>query len=130
MDVEQIHRHAKLVGLIYPENSQRKNYFLAACKSLDQSVDLDLIDQNVPFGGIIGIDDSWLDFWLGNFKFIRLHAILHDAAGYMKSRFNKGPGYCYKLHRFPNVCFLGHVTGLTYCLFFKLFSPIYEILEC
>ena len=130
MDVAEIHRQAKRVKLLYPENSQRKNYFLAACKFLHNTVDLDLIDKLVPYGGIIGIDNSRLDYVLGNFKFIRLHAILHDAAGYMKRQFNLGPGYCYMLSGLPNICIMGHVTGLTFCVGVKLFSSFYDILEC
>lgn len=131
MDVGEIHRHAKLVKLLYPNNSQRKNYFLAACKYLDNLVDLDLVETHVPYGGIIGIDNSRLDNLLGNFKCFRLHAILHDAAGYMKTQFNVGPGYCYMLPGLPNICILGHVTGLTYCLGVKVFSSsFYDILEC
>ena len=35
----------------------------------------------------------------------------------------KGPGYCYMIGRGPNCCFLGHVTGLLFCLYVKIFLP-------
>ena len=35
----------------------------------------------------------------------------------------KGPGYCYKNGRGPNCCSLGHVTGLLFCLYVKIFLP-------
>ena len=35
----------------------------------------------------------------------------------------KGPGYCYMIGRGPNSCLLGHVTGLLFCLYVKLFLP-------
>ena len=43
-------------------------------------------------------------------KVFRLHAILHDAAGAVRSHTGKGPGYCYKIGRGPNSCLLGHVA--------------------
>ena len=45
-------------------------------------------------------------------KFFRLHAILYDAAGAVRSHFGKGPGYCYLIGQGPNSCLLGHVTEL------------------
>ena len=48
-------------------------------------------------------------------KIFRLHAIVHDAAG--------GLGYCYEIGRGLNSCLLGHVTGLLFCLYVKLFLP-------
>ena len=56
-------------------------------------------------------------------KVFRLHAILHDAAGAMRAHSNKGPGYCYMIGRGPNSCLLGHVTGLLFCLYVKIFLP-------
>ena len=65
-------------------NSMRKNYFLAACYLISPSVDINEIDSHSPFGGLIGVGDSCLDSLLNKFKILRLHAILHDAAGFMK----------------------------------------------
>ena len=56
-------------------------------------------------------------------KKIRLHAILHDAAGSVRSQTGKGPGYCYMIGRGPNSSLLDHVTGLLFCLYVKLFLP-------
>ena len=53
----------------------------------------------------------------------RLHAILYDAAGAVRAHSGKGPGYCYMIGRGPNPCLLGHVTGLHFCLYVKLFLP-------
>ena len=58
------------------------------------------------------------DYWV-----FRLHAILHDAAGAVRAHSGKRPGYCYMIERGPNSCLLGHVTGLLYCLYVKLFLP-------
>ena len=62
----------------------RKNYFLAACYLISPSVDIIEIDSHSPFGGLIGVGDSCLDSLLNKFKILRLHAILHDAAGFIK----------------------------------------------
>ena len=56
-------------------------------------------------------------------KVFRLHAVLHDAAGAVRLQTGKGPGYCYMIGRGPNCCLLGHVTGLLFCLYVKLFLP-------
>ena len=80
------------------------------------------MDQEFPFGGLIGYGDSQLDIFRFS-KVFRLHAILHDAAGAVYLHNGKGPGYCYMIGRCPNSCLLGHVTGLLYCLYLKLFVP-------
>ena len=54
-------------------------------------------------------------------KVFRLHAVLHDAAGAVHLHNGRGPRYCYMIGRGPNSCLLGHVTGLLYCLYLKLF---------
>ena len=46
-----------------------------------------------------------------------------DAAGAVRSQSGKGPGYCYVIGRGPNSCSLGHVNGLLFCLYVKLFLP-------
>ena len=56
-------------------------------------------------------------------KVFRLHAILHDVAGALRTHSGKGPGYCYMIGRGPNSCLLGHVTGLLFCLYVKFFLP-------
>ena len=73
------------------------------------------MDQENPFGGLIGYGDSHLDIIFRFSKVFRLHALLHDAAGAVYLHNGKGPGYCYLIGRGPNSCLLGHVTGLLYC---------------
>ena len=75
------------------------------------------------FGGLIGYGNSCLDSVFRYSKVFRLHAKLHDAAGAVRSQSGKGPGYCYIIGRGPNSCLLGHVTGLLFCLYVKLFLP-------
>ena len=81
------------------------------------------MDQKFKFGGLIGCGSSCLDSVLRYSKVFRLHAILHDAAGAVGSHSGKGPRYCYMIGRGPNSCLLGHVTGLLFCLYVKLFLP-------
>ena len=65
------------------------------------------------------------------FTLCNFPAILHDAAGSVKSTTHKGPGYCYVLPRFPSFCFLGQVTGLLFCLYIKTFaSSVYALFSC
>ena len=105
------------------DNSVRKNLFLSACFCWDSRLFLREIDQKFKFGGTIGYGDSYLEFLFRHFKIFRLHAILHDAAGAVRAHSGRGPGYCYMIGRGPNLCFLGHVTGLLFCLYVKSFLP-------
>ena len=81
------------------------------------------MDQNFKFGGTIGYGDSYLEFLFRHFKVLRLHAILHDAAGAVRAHSCRGPGYCYMIGRGPDSCLFGHVTGLLFCLYVKIFLP-------
>ena len=81
--------------------------------------------RNGPRISFWTIDWLWRLSLAQNFfsKVFRLHAILHDAAGAVYLHNGKEPGYSYKIGRGPNSCLLGHVTGLLYCLYLKLFVP-------
>ena len=116
---------------MFPENEKRKNCFLAACKIWDENINLEEINQKFPHGGLIGYGNSFLDFFFARLKVFRLHAILHDSAGAVKATTNKGPGYCYMLPNFPSSCFLGHLTGLIFCVFIKFYhTQIFKMLDC
>ena len=118
------------VFLLYPglkmsfeHNSVRTNLFLSACFCWDSGLSLREIDQKFKFGGLIGYGNSCLDCVFRYSKLFRLHAILHDAAGAVRSHSGQGPGYCYLIGRGPNSCLLGHMTGLLFCLYVKIFLP-------
>ena len=65
----------------YSENTKRKNYFLAACKMfLETEVNeedpefwtvMEELNENSPFGGLIGPDDSKIEKWFSWSKVIR-----------------------------------------------------------
>ena len=109
--------------LSFEHSSVRKNLFLSAGFCWDSRLSLRELDQNVIFGGTIGNGNSYLDLLFRHFKMFRLPAILHDAAGAVRAHSGKRPGYCYKIGRGPNSCCLGHVTGLLFCLYVKIFLP-------
>ena len=108
---------------LFQHNSVRKNPFQSACFCWDSGLSLRGMDQKFKFGGLIGIGNSYLDSVFRYSKVSRLHAILHDAAGAVRTHSGKRPGYCYMIVRGPNSCLLGHVTGLLFCLYVKLFLP-------
>ena len=58
-------------------------YFLATCFYLDPDIDLDIELKLRPHGELNWIDNSSLDHFFKNFKVFRLHAILHDACGFV-----------------------------------------------
>ena len=107
----------------FQHNSVRKNLFLSACFCWDSRFSLCQIVQKYPFGGLIGYGNSYLESVFRYPKVFRLHAILHDAAGAVRSHTGKGSGYCYMIGRGQNACLLGDVTGLLICLYVKIFLP-------
>ena len=114
----------------FEHNSVRKNLFLSAYFCWDSSLSLRELDQKFKFGGLLGYVNSCLDSVFRYSKVLRLHAILHDAAGSVRSQTRKGPGYCYMIGRGPNSCLLGQVTGPLFCLYVKLFLPsIFESVD-
>ena len=81
-------------------------------------------------GGMFGYGDSYLDSVFRYSKVFRQNAILHDAAAAVRLQAGKGPGYCYMIGRDPNCCLLGHVTGLLFCLYVKIFLPsIFNLID-
>ena len=107
----------------FEHKSVRKNLFLSACFCWDSSLSLHEMDQKTKFGGLIDYGNSCLDSVFRYSKVFRLRAILHDAAGAVRAHSGKGLGYCYMIGRGPNSCLLGHVIGLLFCLYVKLFLP-------
>ena len=107
----------------FEHNSVRKNLFLSVCICWDFRLSSREMDQKFKFGGLLGYGNSYLDSIFRYSKVFRLHAILHDAAGAVRSRSGKGSGYCHMIGRGTNSCLLGHVTGLLFCLYVKLFLP-------
>ena len=107
----------------FGHNSVRKNLFLNACFCWDSRPTLREMDQKIKFGGTIGYGDSYLQFLFRQFKIFRLHAILDDAAGAVRAHNGRGLGYCYMTGRGKNSCLLGHVAGLLFCLYVKIFLP-------
>lgn len=110
---------------------RRKLYFLAACSIIDDDINLEHARKLRPYGGLIGIDNSRLDRYLKFSKVLRLHAVLHDAAGFIKEYNQSGPGYAYALSCPINSCFVGHVSGLLFCLYIRtLHRDLFNQLEC
>ena len=107
----------------FEHKSVRRILFLRAGFCWESRLSLREMDQKIKFGGTLGYGDSYLEFLFGHFKTFRLHAKLHDAAGAVREHGGKGPGYFYMIERGPSSCLLGHVTGLLFCLYVKLFLP-------
>ena len=114
----------------FPSKTKRKKLSLFTCFVLDPDINSKELDQKFPFGRLIGYGNSCMDnIW--KIKIFRPHSILHDSAGSVKSTTKKGPGYCYVAPSLPSSCFLGHVTGLFFCLYVKIFaSYVYALFGC
>ena len=129
--VNEILRVFEIIRQDFSSNTKRKNLFLCTCIVLDPDKKLKKMDQKFPFGGLIGYGNSCMDYFFAKSKIFRLHAILHDSAGSVKSTTKKGPGYRYVAPCLPSSCFLVHVTGLFFCLFVKIFaSSVYALFDC
>ena len=89
---------------------------------------LSQMDQKVNFDGTSGFGDSYLDSVFRFSKVFRLHAISHDAAVAVRLQTGKGPGYCCMIGRGPICYLLGHMAGLLFCLYVKIFLPSFFIL--
>ena len=86
--------------------------------------------QKLNVGGTIRYGDSYLDSVFRYSEVVRLHAKLHDAAGAVRLQTGKEAGYCSEIGRDPNCCLLGHVTGLLFCLYVKIFLPsIFNLID-
>ena len=81
------------------------------------------LDEETIFGGIFGYGDWYLDFLFCHSKVFRRHLFLRYAVGAVRSQTFKSLGYRYMIGRGKNSYVLGHVTGLLFCLFVKLFRP-------
>ena len=131
--LENIHYNYLSISTSYPEKSVRLIYFLAASEYFSE---LDCFDHDIalklrPYGGLIGIDNSSLDKYLKVSKILRLYAILNDAGGFIYDIYNEGPGYSYIFPWKSSNCFSGHLSGILFCLYIKIFCPsYYHLLEC
>ena len=127
-DLPIIHKNCLTVAQKFPQNSIRLNYFLLGCEFFNdqENFDHDIALILRPFGGLIGIDNSSLDHQLISFKVLRLHA----AGVFIYERCKQGPGYSYMPPWKSSNCFSGHLSGILFCLYIKVFHPsIYHLLE-
>ena len=116
-------RYYSSLKLPFRHNSSHKNLFFSACYIWNDGVSLRELDQKFPLVGLIEYGIFYLESIFRYSKVFRVHAILHDAAGAVRLQNGKGSCYCYMIGRGPNCCLLGHVTGLVFCLYVKVFLP-------
>ena len=127
IDLKIVHEIYTSLKQTYPDNSNRRNSFLAACSFFVSSDNLnyDILIKLRPYGVLIGNDNCFLDKYLKNSKFLRLHAVLHDAAGFIHDLHLEGPTYYYMLLWVCNNSLLGHLSGIAFCPFIKQKFIIY-----
>ena len=131
--LKNIHDKHLSISTSYSEKSVRFNYFLAASEYFNEldSFDHDFALKLRLYGGLIGIDNSSLDKYLKVSKILGLHANLHDAGGFIYEIYKQGPGYSYMLPWKSSNCFSGHLSGILFCLYIKIFHPsIFHLMEC
>ena len=128
--LNEILRNFDLIKHDFSSNTKRKTFFLYLyCFGPKHKFERN--GPKISFWGSNWIRKFLYGLLFCKFKIFRLHAILHDAAGSVNSTTYKGPGYYYVLPRFPSSCFLGHVTGLIFCLYVKIFAAsVYALFDC
>lgn len=102
----------------FPTNTWEKNAFLSVCKSIKDDVKLHAVNSDFIHGGKIGPGNSRLHDLMKRCKVMQYHAIFHDAFGYMKHKYDVGPGYIYATpyEGLQSTMYFGHITGLFYWL--------------
>lgn len=131
IDVRNIHETSIKLRANDETLTGRRACFIASCMVLDSSIDVDTANSLRPYGGLIGVDNSRLDLYLKRSKILRLHAALHDSAGFVKEHSGIGPGYAYAIGCPINSCLAGHVTGIAFCTFIKLrYKNLFRNLQC
>ena len=78
-----------------------------------------------PYWRLIGIDKSTSDSYINNSKNLELNANLHDAGGFIQEIYADGAVYSYKLPCRLNGHLRGHLTGILFCLYTKIFQSKY-----
>ena len=95
MNVQKMNEVLRVFEIIKQEitsNTKRKNLFLCTCFVLDREEFKKKMDQNLLFGGLKGNKNSCKDCFFANSKMFRLHAILNDCAGSVKTTTKKDMG--------------------------------------
>ena len=131
--LNKIHENYLSVSSLYPNNSVGLKYILATKEHFSkiEGFDFGIALTLRPYVGNIGIDKSSVDKYLKISTVLRLHAILHDAGGFIYEICNQTPGYSYMIPRKSSNCFSGHLSGILFCLYIKVFHPsIFHLLEC
>ena len=83
-------------------NSAPKNLFVSARFCWDAKLSLREMEQKSKFCGTIGYGDLYLQFLFPHSEVFRLYAILHDAAGKVRSDTGTGPDSVTCFGRGPN----------------------------
>ena len=97
----------------------------------DPDLSLDNAIKIRPYCGLIGIDNSSLDKYFKSYKILKLHAILHDASGFVFESNEKGPSYSYVIPCPISNEYFGHATRLVFCRYVKTFEIyLFSVLEC
>ena len=114
IDEQQLKDHFDVVNYLFPRNPRSNNAVLAVSYCLDKNVNLHHMNKFAPYGGLIGRGRSYMDRCLNYFELFRMHAVSHNAFGFMKSNFYLGPGYVQAVTEkqlFVNNMLLGHLFG-------------------
>ena len=90
--LNEILRIFEIIKQDFSSNTKRKKLFLCTCIVLDPEINLKEMDQKYPFRGLIGYKKFCMDYFFANSQVFRLHAILLDSDGSVKSTTKKDLG--------------------------------------
>ena len=115
IDLIIIHEFYTPLKQTYPDNSNRQNYFLAACSLFflcSDYINYNIFFQLRPYGDLSGIDKTSLDKYLKNSQCLQLRVVLHDAAVYIKNSTTKRAHVLLKVPWNCKNSLLGHLGGI------------------
>ena len=108
----------------FRRNTERKNLFLSVCHCLDQKINMREMNILYPHGGLIGYGNSKLDTLVrfsNVFPYTQIYT-MQLVLFMQRKEADRVTVTCLDVDP-PSSCVLGHITGLLYCLYLKMFVP-------
>ena len=113
-------RSIRALKLSFEHTNFGENLFVSADRRWNDWLPLRSLEQNFE---VFICGDSYSEFFFLHFKKFKIRAILYEAAEAVGAHSVKDLGYCYMIGWRPNLCVLGHMTGLLFYIHVKLFLP-------
>ena len=127
--LNQILRVFEIIKQDFSSNTKRKNLFLCTCVVLDPDISLKEVEKKIFLENLL---DTEIPAWITVLQTPTFSDYMQFyMTGSVKFTTKKGPGYCYVARSLQSSSFLGHLTGLLFSLYVKIFaSAVYALFDC